>query len=130
MLDRKIENTQLFLDTAVEFAVVLVTAACGENGAIRIALQKIRDGPCPQSRIAQIVETEFEEVLACLGFAAGLFQKTCDVRQTERNANLRESAPLGHIWFIRISKRRDRRPFSRIQATPEFFKAYQALKPE
>lgn len=66
-------------------------------------MQKLRDGARPEGRIAKVVETEFEKILAGLGFAAGLFEQSGNVRQTERNADLRKSAPLGHIWFIRIS---------------------------
>ena len=67
-------------------------------------MQKLRYGTCAQGRIAKVVEAELEKVLAGLGFPAGLFEETGNVRQTERNADLRESAPLGHIWFIRISE--------------------------
>ena len=100
ILNREIENTQLLLDAAVEFAVVLMAAAGGEDGAVRIAFQKLRDGLGALNRIAQIVETEFEEVLAGLGFAAGLFEETRNVRQTERNADSGKRTPcVGHIGF-------------------------------
>src|ERR1700691_498868 len=104
MLDRQIENAQLLFDTAVEFAVILMAAACSENCAVRISMKKLRDGPRSEGRVAKVIETEFEKVLAGLGFPAGLFEQTGNIRQTERNADLGKSAPLGHIWFIRISE--------------------------
>src|ERR1700691_2078423 len=104
MLDRQIENAQLLFDTAVEFAVILMAAACSENCAVRISMKKLRDGPRSEGRVAKVIETEFEKVLAGLGFPAGLFEQSGNVRQTERNADLRKRAPLGHIWFIRISE--------------------------
>jgi hypothetical protein len=95
-----------------------MTAACSQDGAVRITLQEILNGARSDCRVTKVIETELKKVLSGFRFPASLLQQTGDIRQTERNADAWKSAALGHIWFIRISKRANWRPVFRRSLLP------------
>lgn len=98
------ENAELIFNAAVELAVILMAAAGGEDSAVGIALQEIRNGVGAGNGIGQVIETELEKVFAGFRFAAGLFEQAGDIGKTKRNTNPGEGPTLGHIWLNRISK--------------------------
>ena len=76
VLNTKIENFELFFNAAVEFAVVLMAAAGGQNRAGGVTFEKLRDGAGAGHGVRQVVQTELQEVLAGLGFSPRLLEKT------------------------------------------------------
>ncbi len=99
----EIQDGKLLLDAAVELAVVLVAPAGGQEDAIRELLEKLRDGLGALTGAAQIVQTKFEENLACLGLPAGVLEKCGNVWQAQRDAYAGERSGLRH-WIVRNSR--------------------------
>lgn len=95
-LDCLRKDAQLIVDTPVELPVILVPPAGGKDRAVWIFSQERSDRFRAKRGIGQIVDPEFEEVLACLGLASRLFKQPGNVGQSERDADLRKRAPLCH----------------------------------
>src|SRR5262249_43521386 len=99
----QIEHGKLFLNAAVEFAVILVTPAGGQEDAIRVFFEELRDRLRAFAGITQIIETEFKENLACLRFAAGVLKQCWNIWQPQRDAYAGERSGLRH-WIVRNSR--------------------------
>src|SRR6185503_10280586 len=88
---------------AVELAVVLVTPAGGQEDAIRVFFEELRDRLRALAGTTQVVEAEFKENLACLRFAAGVLKQGWNIRQPQRDAYTGERSGLRH-WIVRNSR--------------------------
>ena len=95
-LDSELKDSQLIVDAAVEPAVVLVAAARGENGAVRMLAQKRGNRFGPRGGIGQIIDAEFQKILAGIRFATGLFEQPRNVGKSECDADFRKRTPLCH----------------------------------
>ena len=71
----QVQHGKLFLNAAVELAVVLVAPAGGQEDAIRVLFEELRDGLRAFAGTAQVVQAKFKENLAGLGFAAGVLEQ-------------------------------------------------------
>src|ERR1019366_10188283 len=89
-----------FLNAAVEFAVVLVAPAGGQEDAIRVLFEELWDGLRAFTGTAQVIQAEFKKNLAGLGFAAGVLQQCWNVWQAQRDAYAGERPGLRH-WIVR-----------------------------
>ena len=96
----QIQHGKLLLDTAVKPAVVLVAPAGGQEGAIRVLFEEPRDRLRAIAGTVQVIQAEFEEHLAGLGFAAGVLDQGWNVRQAQRDAYPGERPGLRH-WIVR-----------------------------
>ncbi len=94
---RQVQNRQLLFDAAVEFAVVLVAAAGGQNNAVGELLQEAADRVRPLARMVQEIQAEFQENLAGLGLAPGVVEQCWNIRQAQRDADARERPGLRHL---------------------------------
>ena len=65
----------MLFDAAIEFSVVLMTAAGGQKDAFGEFFQKAADGGSAFARFIQKIQTKFQEDLARLGFAPGVIEK-------------------------------------------------------
>ncbi|HZY58322.1 MAG TPA: hypothetical protein VFE56_01085, partial [Candidatus Binataceae bacterium] len=65
---------------AVEFAVVLMPPASGQNDAVREALEKAGNGLCASAGIIEKIEAKFQESLARFRFLPGVLQQGPNVR--------------------------------------------------
>ena len=99
----QIQHGKLLFNAAVKLAVVLVTPAGGEKDAIRVLFEKLRNRLRAFAGIAEIIETEFKEYLACLRFAAGVFKQCGNIWQPQRDAYARERSGLRH-WIVRNTR--------------------------
>ena len=86
----------ILFNTAVEAAVVLVTAAGGEDCGVGVQAQKLADDGDAFLGRRQVVEAEFQEALALAGLAARLFEKALGVGETECDADAREGRASRH----------------------------------
>ena len=66
--------------------MVLVTPAGGEEDAIRVFFEELRNRLRAFTGIAQVVQAELKEDLACLRFAAGVLEQGWNIRQPQRDA--------------------------------------------
>ena len=96
LLNGEFEDAKLVVHSSVELAVILMTAAGGENQAIGKLPEKCADSLCAAFRIGQVVKTEFKECFTRLGFAACMVEKRRDVGKTEGNANAGKFPLLRH----------------------------------
>ena len=97
LCDGHFEDGELFLDAAVELAVILVAAAGGEDGAIREILKEFAERFGGLAGLFEVVETEFQESLARRRFAPGVVHQGWNVWQAQRYANARERLRLRHL---------------------------------
>ena len=94
--DRQLEDRELLLDAAVEFAVILVAAAGGQDDAFGKLLEKAGDRLRAFARVVQEVQAEFQEQFARLGLAPGVLQQGWNVWHAERNADAGKRPRLRH----------------------------------
>jgi hypothetical protein len=69
-----IQNRQLFFDASIEFSVVLVAPAGGQNDAIGKLFQEAANGRSAFARFIQEIQAEFQENFARLGFSPGVVE--------------------------------------------------------
>src|SRR5262245_40129338 len=95
-VDRRVQNLDLLLHTAIEMSAILMPAACGEYGALGILGQKSANGFDTLLRSWQVVQTKFQERFSRIRLLSCARQKFFDRRKTQGYANLRKSGSVGH----------------------------------
>ncbi len=88
-VERGIQDPELVFDAAVEFSVILMAAAGGQNGAFRMRGEKLADDGDALFRRGQIVEAELEEAFAGVRFAARVFHELQRVWKAHGDADPR-----------------------------------------
>src|ERR1035437_8374490 len=117
----QVKHRKLFLNAAVEFAVVLVAPAGGQEDAIRVLFEELWDGLRAFTGTAQVIQAEFKKNLAGLGFAAGVLQQCWNVWQAQRDAYAGERPGLRH-WIVGNSRiTRVRRGSAQLSGTDDRF---------
>ena len=91
---------KLFFDAAVELAVVLVAAAGGQEDAVRVLFEELRNGLRALAGTAQVVQAKFKEDLAGLGFAPGVLEQVL-----ERLAGPTRCRCGGAIWSAPLDRK-------------------------
>ena len=86
-VQRGVQDADLILHTAVEFSVILVAAAGGQDTAIRVPGEKLADDGDAVFGGGQIVQTKFEKRFSCVDFTARVFQQLLRVGKAHGNAN-------------------------------------------
>jgi hypothetical protein len=97
VLNRQIENLELILHAAVVFTVILMPPARGQNRTCGIIGEELSDGLRAQSGVGEIIEPELKEIFAGFSLPTGLFEKPGNVRQSKRDTDPGERAPLRHL---------------------------------
>ena len=87
--DGGFENAHLFLDAAVKFSMILMTAAGGQDAAIGMARKEFADGGDAIFGRRQIIEAKFEKRFARVDFPARVIQQLLCVRKAHGNADPR-----------------------------------------
>ena len=96
LIDGAVKDGELLFDAAVEFAVVLVAAAGGEDDAVGELIEEVTDGFGAAHRLIEEVEAEFKKGLAGLSFSTRVLEELGDVRQTQGDTDARERPRLRH----------------------------------
>src|SRR5262249_19204447 len=92
----QIQDGELLFDAAVEFPVVLVAPAGGQDRTFGELIEEGGDGWGTATGVIEEVEAEFEEGLSRRGLAPSVVQQSLDVWQAQRNANPRKKPGLRH----------------------------------
>jgi hypothetical protein len=87
ILYRQIENRQLLLDAAIEFAAILMAPASREYDYFRKFLQETPYRRRPFGWLIEKIQTKLKESLAALSLAARMLQERGNVRQTKSDTD-------------------------------------------
>ncbi len=83
------QNADLILHAPVEFSVILMTAASGQDAAIGMRNEKLADDCYALFGRGQIVQTEFEKGFPRVNFTARVLQQLLRVGKAHGNADPR-----------------------------------------
>ena len=86
-VQRGVQDADLIFDAAVEFSVILMAAAGGQDAAIRMRGEKLADHRDALLGSRQVVQAEFEKGFSRVDFAARIFQKLLRVGKAHGDAN-------------------------------------------
>jgi hypothetical protein len=74
-LDRQIQNGHLFLDAAVEFAVILAPPASGQDDGSGELIEKFANRGSAREGMIEEIQPKFEKCFPGLGFKPGMCQQ-------------------------------------------------------
>ncbi len=84
-----VQNPDLVFHAAVEFSVILMAPAGGQNAAFRMRGEKLADDGDALLGRGQVIQAELEEGFAGVGFAARVFQQLLRVGKAHGDADPR-----------------------------------------
>ncbi len=99
----QVQHGKLFLNAAVELAVVLVAPAGGQEDAIRVLFEELRRWPRHPYRGCSGSPDEIRGKSRRFGFPAGVLEQCWNVWQAQRDAYAGERSGLRH-WIVRNSR--------------------------
>jgi hypothetical protein len=89
-VQRRVQNSNLIVHAAVEFSVILMAAAGGQQAAIGMRGEKFADGGNALFGSGQVIQAEFEKRFPGVDFAARVFEQLLRVGEAHGYADARQ----------------------------------------